>query len=129
MAKKRLRKGEGRVQIIACRDRANELAEAGYGPVRIFEILTKEKRISMSYSGFYEAYRYGEIRKQRRRSGSSGESKQVAAVSEPPESKISGKKQPFAAFREQLAKAQAQASKPSSRKRDGEYSEEELFGK
>ena len=65
--KKRLRKGEAKIQIIACRERIEKLCAAGYGPVVIHEILTKEGIITMTYGGFYEAFRYGEVRKKRRK--------------------------------------------------------------
>ena len=65
--KKRLRKGEARIQIIACQERIEKLSVAGYGPVAIHEILFQEGVITMTYGGFYEAVRYSEIRKKRRK--------------------------------------------------------------
>ena len=65
--KKRLRKGEAKIQIIACRERIDKLRAEGYGPVAIHEILTNDGVITMSYGGFYEAFVYGEVRKKRRK--------------------------------------------------------------
>lgn len=42
-----------KVQLIACGRRLEELEKAGYGPMMVYEALTKEGLISMSYPGFY----------------------------------------------------------------------------
>ena len=54
MTHKPLKKGEGRVQFFACRERVAELTNQGYDLTAIHAKLVEEGRITMSYSGFYE---------------------------------------------------------------------------
>lgn len=53
-SKKRLRKGEARIQFIACQDLIRDLRDKGYDLRMIYERLRGENRITMSYSGFYD---------------------------------------------------------------------------
>ncbi len=69
--KKALRKGQGRREFYACYDRIKELAERGCNMTLIFEELTKEGLITMSYDAFYDSMTQ---RKRKRKVG------QLAAV-------------------------------------------------
>ncbi len=127
MAKKRLRKGEGRIQFIACRERIEELQAQGYDILAIHSTLVKEKRISMSYAGFYEniTQRRKKSKVERNHAMNRADGKKPKSGALAPKRHSGTQDKSLEAFSATLA--QAQASKPPTRGRDGEYSEEELF--
>jgi hypothetical protein len=65
--KKRLRKGEAKIQFIACGERIAELRAAGLDIKATYLQLVKENRITMTYTGFYE--NFSQRQKKRSRKG------------------------------------------------------------
>lgn len=53
---KKLKKGFGRMEFIACKNRINELYEIGCDIQKIYDRLREEGLITMSYSTFYDNY-------------------------------------------------------------------------
>lgn len=120
MTKKRLKKGEARIQFLASRERIEELQAKGYDILAIYSALVKEKGISMSYAGFYENIT------QRRKRNKAGEAP-TKSRSAAPKTVSSPQNKGFDVFRENLDKAAPKSSKPPIGRGEDEYSDEELF--
>ena len=66
--KKRMRRGMGRVEVLASRDKIVEMSKQGYSPIMIYEKLTEEGVITLSFPGFYDVLRIqGLIKSTRKR--------------------------------------------------------------
>lgn len=120
MTKKRLKKGEARIQFLASRERIEELQAKGFDILVIYSALVKEKRISMSYAGFYENIT------QRRKKNKAGEAP-AKSRSAAPKTVSDTQNENFDAFRANLEKTASKSTKALIGRGEDEYSDEELF--
>ena len=81
--KTRLRKGEAKIQFLACGERIAELRASGLDIKSTYLQLVKENLVTMTYTGFYE--NVSQRQKKRSRKGQAEAAASLTAVAEKPQ--------------------------------------------
>jgi len=81
--KTRLRKGEAKIQFLACGERIAELRASGLDIKSTYMQLVKENLVTMTYTGFYE--NVSQRQKKRSRKGQAEAAANLPAVAEEPQ--------------------------------------------